>query len=147
MTFLRTALLVAVVAKLAVLQGVDGAAYANAAEQDRMQTYPVAALRGAVLDRDGHPFAYSVDASKVVADPQVVDDRVTRAHGATLVRRREPDRRRRHRVAGQLDPHRRTRTRRGTEHDVAAVGDDDRPHDRQPEARPAGVPGPGRVGA
>lgn len=67
-------LLVLVVGKLAVLQGVDGAAYANAAEQDRMQTYPVAALRGAVLDRDGHPFAYTVDASKVVADPEVVDD-------------------------------------------------------------------------
>ncbi|MGY1804670.1 peptidoglycan D,D-transpeptidase FtsI family protein [Blastococcus sp. SYSU D00922] len=67
-------LLVLVVGRLAILQGVDGAAYANAAEQDRLQTYPVAALRGAVLDRDGHPFAYTVDASKVVADPEVVED-------------------------------------------------------------------------
>jgi cell division protein FtsI (penicillin-binding protein 3) len=67
-------LLVLVVGKLAILQGVDGAAYASAAAADRMQTYPVAALRGAVLDRDGDPFAYSVDASKVVADPQVVTD-------------------------------------------------------------------------
>jgi cell division protein FtsI (penicillin-binding protein 3) len=67
-------LLVLVVGKLAVLQGVDGAAYANAAEQDRLRTYPIAALRGAVLDRDGHPFAYTVDASRVVADPQVVRD-------------------------------------------------------------------------
>ena len=31
---------------------------------------PIAALRGAVLDRDGNPFAYTVDASRVVADPQ-----------------------------------------------------------------------------
>jgi cell division protein FtsI (penicillin-binding protein 3) len=67
-------LLVLVVGKLAVLQGVDGAAYANAAEQDRLRTYPIAALRGAVLDRDGNPFAYTVDASRVVADPEVVRD-------------------------------------------------------------------------
>jgi cell division protein FtsI (penicillin-binding protein 3) len=67
-------LLVLVVGKLAILQGVDGAAYANAAEQDRLRTYPIAALRGAVLDRDGNPFAYTVDASRVVADPAVVRD-------------------------------------------------------------------------
>jgi cell division protein FtsI (penicillin-binding protein 3) len=66
------ALLVAVVGRLAVVQGVDGAAYANAAEQDRLRTYPIAALRGAVLDRDGNPFAYTVAASRVVADPTVV---------------------------------------------------------------------------
>ena len=68
------ALLVLVVGRLAVLQGVDGAEYANAAEQDRLRTYPIAALRGAVLDRDGDPFAYTVDASRVVADPEVVRD-------------------------------------------------------------------------
>jgi cell division protein FtsI (penicillin-binding protein 3) len=67
-------LLVLVVGRLAVLQGVDGAAYANAAEQDRLRTYPIAALRGAVLDRDGQPFAYTVDASRVVADPSVVEN-------------------------------------------------------------------------
>jgi cell division protein FtsI (penicillin-binding protein 3) len=67
-------LLVLVVGRLAVLQGVDGAAYANAAEQDRLRTYPIAALRGQVLDRDGHALAYTVDASRVVADPQVVTD-------------------------------------------------------------------------
>jgi cell division protein FtsI (penicillin-binding protein 3) len=67
-------LLVLVVGRLALLQGVDGAAYANAAEQDRLRTYPVAALRGEVLDRNGRPFAYTVEASRVVADPEVVDD-------------------------------------------------------------------------
>jgi cell division protein FtsI (penicillin-binding protein 3) len=65
-------LLLAVVGRLAVVQGVDGAAYANAAEQDRLRTYPIAALRGAVLDRDGNPLAYTVAASRVVADPTVV---------------------------------------------------------------------------
>jgi cell division protein FtsI (penicillin-binding protein 3) len=66
------ALLVAVVGRLAVVQGVDGAAYANAAEQDRLRTYPIAALRGAVVDEHGKPFAYTVAASRVVADPTVV---------------------------------------------------------------------------
>jgi cell division protein FtsI (penicillin-binding protein 3) len=65
-------LLVLVVGRLALLQGVDGAAYANAAEQDRLRTYPIAALRGQVLDRNGNTFAYTVDASRVVADPQVI---------------------------------------------------------------------------
>jgi cell division protein FtsI (penicillin-binding protein 3) len=69
---LMITLLLLVVGRLAVLQGVDGAAYANAAEQDRLRTYPIAALRGAVLDRDGKPFAYTVDASRVVADPTLV---------------------------------------------------------------------------
>jgi len=67
-------LLVLVLGRLAVVQGVDGSAYANAAQQDRLHTYPIAALRGAVLDRSGHPFAYTVDASRVVADPTVVKD-------------------------------------------------------------------------
>ena len=67
-------LLVLVVGRLALLQGVDGAAYANAAEQDRLRTYPVAAVRGEVVDRDGRPFAYTVEASRVTADPAVVDD-------------------------------------------------------------------------
>jgi cell division protein FtsI (penicillin-binding protein 3) len=76
-------LLVVVVARLAVLQGVDGAAYANAAEQDRLRTYPIAALRGQVLDRDGHALAYTVDASRVVADPKVVKDPARTAHALT----------------------------------------------------------------
>jgi cell division protein FtsI (penicillin-binding protein 3) len=66
------ALLVAVVGRLAVVQGVDGAAYANAAEQDRLRTYPIAALRGAVVDEHGNPLAYTVAASRVVADPTIV---------------------------------------------------------------------------
>jgi len=76
-------LLVLVVGRLAVLQGVDGAAYANAAEQDRLRTYPIAALRGQVVDRNGHPFAYTVDASRVVADPKVVTDAARAAHQLT----------------------------------------------------------------
>jgi cell division protein FtsI (penicillin-binding protein 3) len=66
--------LLVVTGKLVLLQGVDGAAYATAAEQDRLRTHPIAALRGAIVDRDGNPFAYTVDASRVVADPTVVED-------------------------------------------------------------------------
>jgi cell division protein FtsI (penicillin-binding protein 3) len=78
-------LLVLVVGRLAILQGVDGAAYANAAEQDRLRTYPIAALRGAVVDREGNPFAYTVDASRVVADPQVVGDPEETAQALTTL--------------------------------------------------------------
>ncbi|SDG56843.1 peptidoglycan D,D-transpeptidase FtsI family protein [Klenkia brasiliensis] len=67
-------LLVAVATKLVVLQGIDGTAYAQAAESDRMRVFDIAAIRGAVLDRDGNPLAYTVEASKVVADPTVVED-------------------------------------------------------------------------
>ncbi|RBY88931.1 penicillin-binding protein 2 [Blastococcus sp. TBT05-19] len=68
------ALLVLVVGRLVVVQGISGSAYASAAEQDRLRDYTIAALRGQVLDRDGNPLAYTVDASRVVADPTVVED-------------------------------------------------------------------------
>ncbi|WP_104525379.1 peptidoglycan D,D-transpeptidase FtsI family protein [Blastococcus atacamensis] len=68
------ALLVLVVGRLVVVQGIDGSAYASEAEQDRLRDYTIAALRGQVLDRNGNPLAYTVDASRVVADPTVVDD-------------------------------------------------------------------------
>jgi cell division protein FtsI (penicillin-binding protein 3) len=85
-------LLVLVIARLVVLQGVDGAAYANAAEQDRLRTYPIAALRGQVLDRNGQALAYTVDASRVVADPKVVKDPAAAAAKLTaLLDVPEPD--------------------------------------------------------
>src|SRR4051794_25550990 len=67
-------LLVVVVGRLALVQGVDGAAYANAAQQDRLRSYPIAALRGAIVDSSGRTLAYTVDANRVVADPSVVKD-------------------------------------------------------------------------
>ncbi|MCW2535335.1 MAG: ftsI [Modestobacter sp.] len=67
-------LLVVVVGKLVVLQGVDGAAYAQAAEDSRMRTFPITAVRGEITDRAGKVLAYSVDAERVVADPSVVAD-------------------------------------------------------------------------
>ncbi|WP_164702216.1 penicillin-binding protein 2 [Modestobacter sp. KNN46-3] len=73
LAFLIT-LLVVVVGKLVVLQGVDGAAYAQAAANDRMRTYPIEAVRGEITDRNGKVLAYSVDAKRVTADPTLVSD-------------------------------------------------------------------------
>ncbi len=67
-------LLVVVVGRLVVLQGVDGAAYAQAATDDRMAEYPIEAVRGEITDRNGQVLAYSVGAERVVADPAVVAD-------------------------------------------------------------------------
>ena len=67
-------LLVVVVGKLVVLQGVDGAAYAQAATNDRMRNYPIEAVRGEITDHTGRVLAYSVDAERVTADPTVVTD-------------------------------------------------------------------------
>ncbi len=74
-----------VIGRLAVVQGVDGAEYASAASQDRLRTYPIAAMRGEVLDRDGRPFAYTADAFRVVADPTVVADPERTALALTTV--------------------------------------------------------------
>jgi cell division protein FtsI (penicillin-binding protein 3) len=68
-------LLVVVVGRLAYLQGVDGRAYTEAAVQSRLHTYPIAAIRGQILDDHGRTLAYTVDASRVVADPTVVTDK------------------------------------------------------------------------
>lgn len=82
---LLVTLLVVVIGRLAVVQGVDGAAYANAASQDRLRTYPIAAIRGEIQDREGRPFAYTVDASTVTADPTVVRDPARTALALTTV--------------------------------------------------------------
>ncbi len=82
---LLVTLLVVVIGRLAVVQGVDGAEYANAASKDRLRTYPIAAIRGEVQDREGRPFAYTVDAARVVADPTVVGDPARTALALTTV--------------------------------------------------------------
>jgi cell division protein FtsI (penicillin-binding protein 3) len=66
--------LLVVVVRLVVVQGVDGAAYAQTAEDERVRTYPIAALRGSIVDAAGNPLAYTVAASRVVADPTLVTD-------------------------------------------------------------------------
>ena len=67
-------LLGAVVVRLVVLQGVDGSAYAQAAESDRMRVVAIQAERGEIVDRAGNTLAYSVDASRVIGNASQVTD-------------------------------------------------------------------------
>jgi cell division protein FtsI (penicillin-binding protein 3) len=66
--------LLVITGKLWLLQGVDSGQYALAATQDRIRVQDIAALRGSVVDRDGDPLAYTVAASRITADPTLVDD-------------------------------------------------------------------------
>src|SRR5262249_60829401 len=60
--------------RLVQLQGVDAGQLAKAAQDQRLRTFDVPALRGPILDRDGNVLAYSVDARTIVADPTIVPD-------------------------------------------------------------------------
>ncbi|WP_232806851.1 peptidoglycan D,D-transpeptidase FtsI family protein [Geodermatophilus chilensis] len=66
--------LLVITGKLWLLQGVDSGEYALAATQDRIRVQDIAPLRGSVVDRDGNPLAYTVEASRITADPTLVDD-------------------------------------------------------------------------
>jgi cell division protein FtsI (penicillin-binding protein 3) len=60
--------------RLVQLQGVDNGQLAKAAQDQRLRTFDVPALRGPILDRDGNVLAYSVDVRNIVADPTLVKD-------------------------------------------------------------------------
>ncbi|WNV77349.1 penicillin-binding protein 2 [Geodermatophilus sp. DSM 44513] len=66
--------LLVITGRLWLLQGVDSGEYALAATQDRISVRDVLPLRGPVVDRDGDPLAYTVEASRVTADPTLVAD-------------------------------------------------------------------------
>lgn len=66
-------LLLVVGGRLVQLQGLDGTRYATAAEQQRLTTIELPAARGAILDRDGNPLAYTVQARAIFADPAMID--------------------------------------------------------------------------
>jgi len=65
-------LLVVVGGRLVQLQGLDGPRYATAAEQLRLTTIELQAARGAILDRNGNPLAYTVQARAIFADPEMI---------------------------------------------------------------------------
>src|SRR5262249_54236988 len=60
--------------RLVQLQGGDAGQLAKAAQDQRLRTFDVPAVRGPILDRDGNVLAYSVDARTIVADPTIVPD-------------------------------------------------------------------------
>jgi len=73
--FAAVCLLLAVLGgRLVQLQGVDSGQLAQAAQEQRLRTFDVPALRGPILDRDGNVLAYSVDVRNIVADPTLVRD-------------------------------------------------------------------------
>jgi cell division protein FtsI (penicillin-binding protein 3) len=71
-------LLLVIGGRLVQLQGIDHGNYASAARAQRVDTVPLHALRGSIVDRDGTMLAYTSAAQDITADPSQVDpaDRV-----------------------------------------------------------------------
>jgi cell division protein FtsI (penicillin-binding protein 3) len=65
-------LLLVISGRLVQLQGVDHGNLAGRAAAQRVDTVTLHALRGAILDRDGVPLAYTSDAQDITADPKQV---------------------------------------------------------------------------
>ncbi|HEX3706109.1 MAG TPA: penicillin-binding protein 2 [Mycobacteriales bacterium] len=68
-----------IAARLVQLQGVDRAAYAASAQEQRLHTVTLTAARGEITDRAGHPLAETVDARDIVADPSEIKHPTTEA--------------------------------------------------------------------
>jgi cell division protein FtsI (penicillin-binding protein 3) len=66
------------------LQGIDHSNYAGAAAAQRVDTIPLHALRGEILDRDGTVLAYTSDAQDITADPQQVPAGDRQRYATTL---------------------------------------------------------------
>ncbi|HEV2887455.1 MAG TPA: penicillin-binding protein 2 [Jatrophihabitans sp.] len=65
-------LLAVVLVRLVWLQGMDAGGYALAASDEKRQFVTLHAARGAIVDRNGVPLAYTADAKDIVADPTMV---------------------------------------------------------------------------
>jgi cell division protein FtsI (penicillin-binding protein 3) len=77
-------LLLVISGRLVQLQGVDHGNLAGQAAAQRVDTVTLHALRGAIVDRNGVPLAYTSDAQDITADPQQVQPQ-DRAHYAQLL--------------------------------------------------------------
>jgi len=60
--------------RLVWLQGLQSTAYAAEAERSRLRTTVLAATRGTITDRWGHPLSQDVDARTIFADPSLIAD-------------------------------------------------------------------------
>ena len=65
---------VGIEARLVYLQVIDRADLVKRAERQQMQTIPLAAKRGDIVDRRGRVLATSVDADTIYAVPSAIDD-------------------------------------------------------------------------
>src|SRR4051794_8392756 len=65
-------LLLVIGGRLVQLQGFDHGNLSNQAAAQRVESVTLHALRGAILDRDGTPLAYTSDAQDITADPKQV---------------------------------------------------------------------------
>jgi cell division protein FtsI (penicillin-binding protein 3) len=71
--------------RLVELQGISRTAYADSAASQQLHTVTLVAKRGAIIDRDGHTLAATVDASDVVADPSQMTNVVDAAQNLSPV--------------------------------------------------------------
>ncbi|MGQ0625136.1 MAG: peptidoglycan D,D-transpeptidase FtsI family protein [Sporichthyaceae bacterium] len=62
------------VGRLVQVQAFEAAGFASLAQNERLQTVAVNAVRGQILDRDGDVLARSVEARTVTADPTLISD-------------------------------------------------------------------------
>lgn len=61
-------------ARLLQLQGLDAPTYAAAAEQGRLRTVVLPAVRGSITDRNGVALATTVDAVNITADQTIIEE-------------------------------------------------------------------------
>jgi cell division protein FtsI (penicillin-binding protein 3) len=81
-------LLVVLAGRLVQLQGLDASSYSVMAERQRLQTITLSAARGEITDRNGVPFAQTVEARDIYADPKFVtrpEEAAQRLSGVLLV--------------------------------------------------------------
>jgi cell division protein FtsI (penicillin-binding protein 3) len=77
-------LLTVVLVRLTWLQGLDAGGYALAASDERAGQIALHAERGAIVDRNGVPLAYTADAKDIVADPSLVTPEKRQAYAEAL---------------------------------------------------------------
>jgi cell division protein FtsI (penicillin-binding protein 3) len=73
-TVLALALFAVIGGRLVVLQFTDAPGYAADGLEDRLTRELIPAPRGAIVDRNGKPLAYSVEARYIYADPTQIED-------------------------------------------------------------------------
>ncbi|HEU5007768.1 MAG TPA: penicillin-binding protein 2 [Jatrophihabitantaceae bacterium] len=77
-------LLLVIGGRLVQVQGLDHGRYAGAAAAQRVETVPIHAMRGSIVDRDGTPLAYTSAAQDITADPKQVSAADRAEYGAKL---------------------------------------------------------------